>query len=152
MPSHLCGVPAPASDLCVGMAAEWPHAHRSLLRYVAVTSPGQLTTSGNLCYWSVFVSFFSAVGMVSIHGSKTPNSASIMWMPNCHQWKISHPVGSCDRPQKKHRDRDSKYLYYSRVWWCLPLISAFWRQRQSDLCEFKSNQVYILSSRPVRAI
>jgi hypothetical protein len=34
----------------------------------------------------------------------------------------------------------------------MPLIAALRRQRQVDVCEFKVSQVYIVSSRTVRAI
>jgi hypothetical protein len=36
-------------------------------------------------------------------------------------------------------------------WWCISLIPALGRQRQADLCEFKDNLVYRISSRIVRA-
>jgi hypothetical protein len=32
--------------------------------------------------------------------------------------------------------------------WCTPLISAFNRQEQVDLCEFEASLVYNVSSRP----
>ena len=34
--------------------------------------------------------------------------------------------------------------------WCIPLIPALSRQRQEDLCEFKANLVYTVSSRTAR--
>jgi hypothetical protein len=33
-------------------------------------------------------------------------------------------------------------VYIEGQWWCMPLIPAFGRQRQVDLCEFKTNLVY----------
>lgn len=38
----------------------------------------------------------------------------------------------------------------ARVWWCMPLIPEFGRQRQVDLWEFEASLVYILSFRPAR--
>jgi hypothetical protein len=35
--------------------------------------------------------------------------------------------------------------------WHMPLIPAFGRQRQLDLCEFQASLVYIVGSRPDRA-
>jgi hypothetical protein len=36
-------------------------------------------------------------------------------------------------------------------WWLMPLILAFGRQRQTDLCEFDASLVYRASSRIARA-
>jgi hypothetical protein len=36
------------------------------------------------------------------------------------------------------------------VWWYMPLILALDRQRQEDLCEFKSSLIYIASSNTAR--
>jgi hypothetical protein len=33
---------------------------------------------------------------------------------------------------------------------CTPFISALGRQRKAELCEFKANLIYIVSSRPAR--
>ena len=30
-------------------------------------------------------------------------------------------------------------LYHNYVWWHMSLILAFWKQRQTDLCEFKAS-------------
>jgi hypothetical protein len=38
------------------------------------------------------------------------------------------------------------------VWWYIPLIPALQRQRQVDLCDFKANLVYKVSSRTAKAI
>ena len=37
--------------------------------------------------------------------------------------------------------------YEAGRWWCTPLIPAFGRQRQPDLCEFETSLVYRASSR-----
>jgi hypothetical protein len=37
-------------------------------------------------------------------------------------------------------------------WWHTPLIPAFGRPRQVDLCEFKGNLVYRVSPRTARAV
>jgi hypothetical protein len=37
------------------------------------------------------------------------------------------------------------------AWWCAPLIPALRRQKQADLCEFKTTMDYEASSRTVRA-
>jgi hypothetical protein len=34
----------------------------------------------------------------------------------------------------------------SQVWWHIPLIPAFGRQKQADLCKFKGSLVYIVES------
>jgi hypothetical protein len=39
-----------------------------------------------------------------------------------------------------------KNIHTGWVWWCTPLILAFGRQRQEDLCEFEDSLVYIVSS------
>ena len=36
------------------------------------------------------------------------------------------------------------------AWWCTPLIPAFGKQKQEDLCEFKASFVYKASSRTTR--
>ena len=36
-------------------------------------------------------------------------------------------------------------------WWCTLLISALWRQRQVNRCEFKASLVYRVSSRTAGA-
>ena len=41
---------------------------------------------------------------------------------------------------------------FTGLWWSMPLIPALGRQRQVDLCEFKSNLVYRVSSRTARAV
>jgi hypothetical protein len=46
---------------------------------------------------------------------------------------------------------DSKHIPHS-VWCRLPLIPAFRRQRQADLCESEANLVYRVSSRTTRAV
>jgi hypothetical protein len=40
----------------------------------------------------------------------------------------------------------------SQIWWHIPLIPAFGRQKQADLCDFEANMVYIMSSKTGRAI
>ena len=40
----------------------------------------------------------------------------------------------------------------ARWWWHLPSITAFQRQRQTDLCEFEASLVYRVNSRTVRAV
>lgn len=40
----------------------------------------------------------------------------------------------------------------SWAWWQTPLTSAQRRQRQVSLCELRTSLVYIVSSRPARAI
>ena len=35
-----------------------------------------------------------------------------------------------------------KFSIPARRWWCTPLIPAFRRQRQVDICEFEANLVY----------
>ena len=40
----------------------------------------------------------------------------------------------------------------SVLWWHIPLIPALGRQRQEDLCEFKTSLVYRGSSRTARAV
>ena len=44
-----------------------------------------------------------------------------------------------------------KKPHSGRLWWPTALIPAFRRQRQVDLCEFKANLVYIVSSRTAGA-
>ena len=39
----------------------------------------------------------------------------------------------------------------ARWWWLKPLVSALKSKKQVDLCEFKANLVYGLSSRTSRA-
>lgn len=50
----------------------------------------------------------------------------------CHHvlWRACTHSGGCSQ---------------SQVWWCRPLTPTFWRQRQSDCCEFEA------SSRPAGA-
>jgi hypothetical protein len=55
-------------------------------------------------------------------------------------WGSSMPLNDC----LKHRPK-------ARRLWYTPLISAFGRQRQVDLCEFEASLVYKGSSRTVRA-
>ena len=45
--------------------------------------------------------------------------------------------------------KENKNLAFSHVWWHMPLIPTFERQRQRqvNLCEFKTSLVYIVSSR-----
>jgi len=38
------------------------------------------------------------------------------------------------------------------MWWYLPLIPELRKQRQADLCKFKTSLVYIASARPARTI
>jgi hypothetical protein len=40
----------------------------------------------------------------------------------------------------------------SRVWWCIPLISALGRQKQVDLLFVKANLMYRVNSRTTRVI
>lgn len=42
-----------------------------------------------------------------------------------------------------------KNVYDTVHWWHIPSIPALKRQRQTDLCEFKSNLVYRTSSRTI---
>jgi hypothetical protein len=38
----------------------------------------------------------------------------------------------------------------AQPWWYTPLIPALGRQRQAELCKFKSSLVYKVSSRPTQ--
>lgn len=40
---------------------------------------------------------------------------------------------------------------YSQAWWCTLFGPALRRQKQADLCEFKSSLVYMEHSRPARS-
>jgi hypothetical protein len=44
-----------------------------------------------------------------------------------------------------------KILFWARQWWHTPLVMGLRRQRQADLCEFKTSLVYRASSRKVGA-
>lgn len=47
--------------------------------------------------------------------------------------------------------RSKKILSSQQAWWYTSLVPVLWRQRQV-LCEFQASLVYLLSSRPARAI
>ena len=46
--------------------------------------------------------------------------------------------------------RDQIKVFHSWMWWHGPLITAFRRQRQGDLCELEDSLVYGVSARTVR--
>ena len=41
---------------------------------------------------------------------------------------------------------------FSLEWWQTPLMPTFGRQKQADVCEFKTSLVYKVSSRTTRAV
>jgi hypothetical protein len=43
-----------------------------------------------------------------------------------------------------------KKITFIWIWWCVPLIPAFRRQRQVDLCELEASLVYKVSSRTAK--
>jgi hypothetical protein len=49
---------------------------------------------------------------------------------------VFHTYSDCKNPQQN-------------VWWCTPLIPALGRQRQVDLCEFKTKVLYEFQGEPV---
>jgi hypothetical protein len=44
-----------------------------------------------------------------------------------------------------------KSIGHSQAWWQMPLIPAFWSQRQVDLCELEASLIYIVSFGIARA-
>ena len=53
-------------------------------------------------------------------------------------------------PPKNKNNNNNKKTLQGWVWWHTPLVPAFGRQRQVDLCEFKASLVYRVSSRTSR--
>ena len=49
-------------------------------------------------------------------------------------------------------DHALNILKIAGLWWRMPLIPALERQKQADLCEFKSSLIYKVSSRTARAV
>jgi hypothetical protein len=69
--------------------------------------------------------------------SVSGRSVALFWPP-----QILHAYSTQTYIQAKH-----PYTHKWKMWWRMPLIPAFGRQRQAGLCEFEASLVYRASSR-----
>ena len=67
-----------------------------------------------------------------------------------YTWIFSNEGGNCSFQHWWSDLTLIERLSTARRRWCMPLITALWRQKQNDLCEFEDSLVYKASSRMAR--
>ena len=116
-----------------------------------------------LIHWSIAlflcISLLISENMIfwNISNNKQYNMHTYMsrelQLPGRHRVKsLSKWVSINDLPETNFKVVISRKNYLGGQWWCTSSIPVPRRQKQVDLCEFKVNLIYRVSSRTVKAV